>query len=217
MALSEDHDGFGPGSIAALQNVSRETFDHISAFLDELAIRGKEMNLMGPAEGRHLWRRHVWDSLQLLPFLPHDTLRIADMGSGAGFPGMILACALRGVPGAKVSLIEKSPKKCAFLSGCVRRLDLPAEVIRQSLDQPPETPYPVVVARALAPADRLLGYAADWMRPDGLALFLKGASISSELTAARESWTFDYESHMSRSGPDGRILKVTSIRRRAST
>jgi len=209
-----DEDGFGPDQIGALSDVSRETLTRVDGFLQRLTRASRDMNLIGPSENRRIWRRHVWDSLQLLDFLPGGPVRIADLGSGAGFPGLVLAIALAPREGTHVTLVDKSPKKADFLRGCAEDLGLPVSVLCQRLDDPPAERFPILTARALAPAVRLLGYANTWMRKDGFALFLKGSGASSELTAAGESWTFAAETHMSRSDPDGRILKVASIRRR---
>jgi 16S rRNA (guanine527-N7)-methyltransferase len=213
-----DEDGFGPDDLVRLVSVSRETLTRVRRFLDVLDEWRTRINLIGPGEGRHIWRRHVLDSLQLADLLGHDDLAIADLGSGAGFPGLILACAMAERPGASVTLVEKSVRKCQFLEAAVVAVGLPAKVLNQRLEDPaPRERFDVVTARALAPLPRLLGYAHAWLKPSGKALLMKGRDAVAELTLARESWTFDLSTRTSLSSPEGQILAVSALKpRRAS-
>jgi 16S rRNA (guanine527-N7)-methyltransferase len=206
-----DEDGFGPEDVLRLIHVSRETLSKISAFLGVLGEWRERINLIGPGEGRHIWRRHVLDSLQLTEQIGPADSEVADLGTGAGFPGLVLACALAGRPGASIALVEKSPRKSEFLEAAIKRADLPARVLTQRLEDPPPKKFDVVTARALAPLPRLLGYAQGWLKPSGKALLVKGRGAVEELTLARESWTFDVSIRPSLSSPEGQILTVSAL------
>lgn len=211
----KDEDGFGPEDVVRQTGVSRETLARIRAYLAVLDDWRERINLIGPGEGRHLWRRHVLDSLQLLKEIFPTDLRVADLGSGAGFPGLVMACALAEREGASVTLVEKSVRKSQFLEAAIAATGLPARVLNQRLEDPPPVErFDVVTARALAPLPRLLGYAHAWLKPSGKALLMKGRDGVKELTLARESWTFEMSSRPSLSSPEGRILTVSDLRPR---
>ena len=209
-----DEDGFGPEDVVRLTGVSRETFQKISAYLELLDRWRERINLIGPAEGRHLWRRHVLDSLQLLQYISAEDKSVADLGSGAGFPGLILACALADKAGAAVTLVEKSPRKSEFLRAVGKEVGLPVAVLTIRLEDAPGVLFDVVTARALAPLPKLLGFADAWLKPSGKALLMKGRDTEAELAEAREAWTFDLSTLDSLSSPEGRVLRVSSLRSR---
>ncbi len=210
-----DEDGFGPEDVVRETGVSRETLARIRAYLAVLDDWRERINLIGPGEGRHLWRRHVLDSLQLLKDFFLTDLRVADLGSGAGFPGLVLACALAEREGASVTLVEKSVRKSQFLEAAIAAVGLPARVLNLRLeDAPPKEKFDVVTARALAPLPKLLGYAHGWLKPSGKALLMKGRDAVKELTPARESWTFEMSIRPSLSSPEGQILTVSNLRPR---
>ena len=210
-----DVDGFGPVYVVGETGVSRETLARIRAYLAVLDDWRERINLIGPGEGRHLWRRHVLDSLQLLKDFFSTDLRVADLGSGAGFPGLVLACALAEREGASVTLVEKSVRKSQFLEAAIAAVGLPARVLNQRLEDPAQKErFDVVTARALAPLPKLLGYAHGWLKPSGKALLMKGRDAVKELTLARESWTFEMSSRPSLSSPEGQILTVSNLRPR---
>lgn len=209
-----DEDGFGPEDVLRLTGVSRETFQRVSGYLDLLDRWRERINLIGPGEGRHLWRRHVLDSLQLVEQISFEDKSVADLGSGAGFPGLILGCALAERSGASVTLVEKSPRKSEFLKAVGKELGLPVSVLTIRLEDAPGALFDVVTARALAPLPKLLGFAASWLKPSGKALLMKGRDTATELAEAREDWTFDLSILDSQSSPEGRVLKVSSLRPR---
>ena len=209
-----DEDGFGPDDVIRLTGVSRETFERVSGYLDLLDRWRERINLIGPGEGRHLWRRHVLDSLQLVEQISSEDKSVADLGSGAGFPGLILACALAERSGASVTLVEKSPRKSEFLRAAGKELGLPVSVLTIRLEDAPGALFDVVTARALAPLPKLLGFAASWLKPSGKALLMKGRDTATELAEAREAWTFDLSILDSQSSPEGRVLRVSSLRSR---
>lgn len=209
-----DEDGFGPADVRRITGISDDTFGRVQGYLRLLAEWRERINLIGPGEGRHLWRRHVLDSLQLLEYISEGDKSLADLGSGAGFPGLILACAMAEKPGASVTLVEKSPRKSEFLRAVGKELGLPASVLTIRLEDFPGTRFDVVTARALAPLPKLLGYASDWLKPSGKALLMKGRDTAAELAEAREAWTFELSTLDSLSSPEGRVLKVSSLRSR---
>ena len=213
-----DEDGFGPDDVVRLTSVSHETLGRIRRYLALLDAWRERINLIGPGEGRHLWRRHVLDSAQLLKEISPDVKSVADLGSGAGFPGLILACALAEREGASVALVEKSPRKSQFLEAASREIGLPARVVNLRIEEgAPEAPkerYDLITARALAPLPKLLGFAASWLKPSGKALLMKGRDTAAELAEARETWDFDITQRESLSSPEGRVLSVSSLRPR---
>lgn len=208
---AQDEDGFGPEDAVALTGVSRETLARVRSYLGVLDVWRERINLIGPGEGRHLWRRHVLDSLQLIEQISPDDLAVADLGSGAGFPGLVIACALAERPGARVTLVEKSVRKSDFLVAVIAELGLPARVLNARIEDAPREKYDLVTARALAPLPKLLGYGYAWLKPSGKALLMKGKDAEAELAEARRDWTFEMSDRASLSSPEGRVLKVSSI------
>lgn len=183
----------------------------LETFRQRLAEANEHMNLVGPATMPDYWSRHVLDSAQLLDHAP-DALTWADLGAGAGFPGVVLAILLKGRPDAHVWLIDSLGKRCRFLQAVVDELDLPATVIWGRAEEQ-EVAVDVVTARAVAAMDKLLGYAQPYFDGGAQALFLKGETVETELTEAWKSWRFEAEWVPSRSDPRGRVVKVGSVRR----
>ena len=208
---AHDEDGFGPEDAIRLTGVSRETLERVRSYLAVLDQWRERINLIGPGEGRHLWRRHVLDSLQLIEQISLDDLSVADLGSGAGFPGLVIACALAERPGASVTLVEKSPRKSEFLEAAIAAQGLPARVLNVRIEDPPRQKFDLVTARALAPLPKLLGYAHGWLKPSGKALLMKGRDVAAEVAEAREAWTFEMSDRASLSSPEGRVLGISSI------
>lgn len=203
-----DEDGFTLDDAIRLAGVSRETASRISRYTAALDDWRGRLNLIGPGEGKHLWKRHVFDSLQIVPLIRPDETSIADLGTGAGFPGIVLACAF---PEREVALVEKSPKKCEFLRAAVLAAGLSARVVNQRTEDPVPKRYDLVVARALSPLPKLLGQACPWLKANGRSLFIKGQGVFSEISQARDSWSFDLESHVSQTNPEGQILAISKL------
>lgn len=183
----------------------------LDGFLDRLIEMNAVMNLVGPDTLADFWGRHAWDSAQLL-HVKRDALTWADLGAGAGFPGLVLAILLKGRPGAHVWLVESLGKRCRFLESMVDALALPATVVNgRAEDQ--RLKVDVVTARAVAPMERLLGYAQPYVAAGGQGLFLKGQRAEDELRDARKTWQVEAELLPSASDPRGRIVHVRSLRR----
>lgn len=183
----------------------------LDRFLQRLTEANAVMNLVGPDSLPDFWNRHAWDSAQVFHVKP-EALTWADLGAGAGFPGVVLAILLKGQPGAQVWLVESLAKRCRFLQSIIDELDLPATVVNgRAEDQ--RLKVDVVTARAVAPMDKLLGYAQPYIAAGGQGLFLKGQRVADELLQARKSWHFDAELLPSASDERGRIVLVRSLRR----
>jgi 16S rRNA (guanine527-N7)-methyltransferase len=181
----------------------------LETFRRRLAEANEHMNLVGPATMPDYWSRHVLDSAQLLDHAP-DALTWADLGAGAGFPGVVLAVLLKDRPDAHVWLIDSLGKRCRFLQAVVDELDLPATVIWGRAEAQ-DVEVDVVTARAVAAMDKLLGYAQPYFDSGAQGLFLKGETVETELTEAWKSWRFEAECLPSRSDPRGRVVKVGSV------
>ena len=184
----------------------------LQILLDRLTETNAVMNLVGPDSIADYWSRHALDSAQLLEHAP-DALTWADLGAGAGFPGVVLAILLKGRVGAHVWLIDSLGKRCRFLEAIVAELDLPATVINGRAEMQ-TLKVDVVTARALAPMVKLLGYAQPYMARGAQGLFLKGEKAETELQTAWASWTFEADLSVSRSDPRGRIVSVRSLHAR---
>ncbi len=209
MPAPEPAEPFGPEDFAARTGVSRETLARLKAYVGLLEDWNAQHNLVSKASLEDVWRRHVWDSAQLAPFVPASAKTLADLGSGAGFPGLVLAELLRGR--VKVSLFEATGKKAEFLRAAAARIGLDVEVRNERIEAARLPPFDVVTARALAPLDKLLGYAQPLADRRTVCLFLKGQSLASELTEARKSWRMKALQHQSATDPSGVILEVREL------
>lgn len=203
--------------IAALKlaPVSRETEDRLDRYIVLLREWQAKTNLVAPSTLPQLWTRHIADSLQLVDLAP-TAKRWADLGSGGGFPGVVLACAMAETPGAGVHLVERIAKKAAFLREAIRITASPGVVhlaeIGDNVDRI-TGPVDCVTARALAPLHQLIGFAEPLMREGAKALFLKGQDVEAELTEAAKYWNIQPQLHRSRTG-DGWIVELASVERR---
>jgi len=208
-----DKDGFGPENLSELASVSRETLSRIETVIGLLDDWRTRHNLIGPNEMGQIWRRHVWDSLQLLPHVSMDS-NVVDLGSGAGFPGLILSATMIET-GGHLTMVESVGKKCAFLRAAIEAANLPASVHQGRVEASGDIPASCVTARAFAPLPKLLDYAAPWLERGAVAVLPKGNRWEDELTKAKESWKFAYDVIPSQSG-DGVILKISEVSRGGS-
>src|SRR5882757_5602410 len=208
----------GPDKAAALAltPVSRETEVRLDRYAELLLEWQAKTNLVAPSTLPNLWTRHISDSLQLLTLAP-SAKAWADLGSGGGFPGVVLACALAETPGAQVHLVERNAKKAAFLREALRITSSPGKVhladIGDSVDRM-TGPVDCVTARALAPLHQLLGFAEPLVGEGAKALFLKGQDVEAELTEATKYWKIEAKLHSSRTGGHGWIVELDRIERR---
>ena len=200
----------------ALTPVSRETEARLDAYVDLLGQWQAKTNLVAPSTLPQLWTRHIADSLQLLALAPHAK-RWVDFGSGGGFPGVVLACALAEREGASVQLVERNAKKAAFLREAIRITGGAGTVILSDIGDYVDSlqaPIDCVTARAVAPLHMLLDYAAPLMTRGAKALFLKGQDVESELTEATKYWIIEPRLHPSRTGGHGWVVELNQLERR---
>ena len=203
---------FGPDSFAAASGVSRETLARLKAYVALLGEWNARHNLVSAASLADVWRRHVWDSAQLLPLIPETAKSLVDLGSGAGFPGLVLACFLRERPVFRTVLTESVAKKCRFLEAAAARMEIAVEVRNARIEAAKPETFDVVTARACAPLVKLLGYAQQFQGSKTVNLFLKGQSIEAELTEAHKSWIMRVVRHPSLTDPSGTILDIRELR-----
>jgi 16S rRNA (guanine527-N7)-methyltransferase len=202
-------DPFGPQEFQAKTGVSRETLARLKAYVGLLEDWSSRHNLVSRNSLAHVWHRHMWDSAQLAPLVPSAATTLADLGSGAGFPGLVLAALLCGR--VEVTLVESIRKKAEFLAAAARRMDLSVRVENRRIEEA-KGPFDVITARALAPLDKLLGYAQQIAGRQTICLFPKGQSLGVELTEARKSWRMKALQHKSVTDPSGIILEVREFR-----
>jgi 16S rRNA (guanine527-N7)-methyltransferase len=208
-----------PAEFQAATDVSRETLTRLEAYLALLRRWQRAINLVAMDTLDDAWRRHVFDSAQLFPHLPvRPGAQIFDLGSGAGFPGLVLAILAAGVGrAATVHLVDSDTRKAAFLLDVIAATGLtPAQasvhaVRAETLAASHAGAADAVTARALAPLAELLPLAAPLLAPGGICLFLKGARAGPELTAAGETWKMRVDRIPSRSDPSGVILRLQDI------
>jgi 16S rRNA (guanine527-N7)-methyltransferase len=200
----------------ALTPVSRETEARLDRYVSLLVEWQVKTNLVSPSTLPSLWTRHISDSLQLLALAP--TAKVwADLGSGGGFPGVVLACAMAEISGATVHLVERNAKKAAFLREALRVTNAPGAVHVMDIGDIVDSivgKVDCVTARALAPLHQLIGFAEPLVGQGAKALFLKGQDVEAELTEATKYWNIRYRLHSSRTGGHGWIVDLDQIERR---
>jgi 16S rRNA (guanine527-N7)-methyltransferase len=202
-----DVEGFAP-----LLGVSRETVAKLDRYLALLTTWQRAINLVGKSTLSDPWRRHILDSAQLCRFLPERTVEVADLGSGAGLPGVIMAIMTTTV---HVHLVEADGRKAQFLREVVRRLDLTNVSVHAARIESLTLQVDVVTARALAPLAKLLPLAAPLLVPDGRMIFLKGANVPAELAEARATWFMREQCVPSLADLHGCVVILDEVRRRA--
>ena len=198
-------------SFAAASGATPAQLADLCRFLDMLAAGNAVMNLVGPATIPDFWNRHAWDSAQLVGVAPAAKVW-ADLGAGAGFPGLVLAALFKGRDGFHVHLVESMAKRCRFLDQVVGELGLPATVHNERAENL-KLPVDIVTARACAPLHRLLGYARPYFQAGAQGLFLKGQDVTAELEEAAKHWDFEADTVPSRSDERGRIVRVRRLGR----
>ncbi len=198
-------------SFQAASGCSDQALADLESYRSYLADWNQRMNLIGPATLDIYWNRHAWDSAQLLRLAP-DALTWADLGTGAGLPGIVLAILGKDRPGFHVHLVESMAKRCRFLTEVVTGLQLPATV-HQSRAEDLSLAVDIVTARACAPLSRLLGYGRPYLRRGAVALFLKGQDVGAELEDAAKSWDFEADVLPSLSDVRGQIVRVRRLGR----
>jgi 16S rRNA (guanine527-N7)-methyltransferase len=194
--------------------VAAETMDRLKCYADLLEKWQKKINLVGSKTVTDLWQRHMYDSAQLFLLLPKPDCRIMDFGSGAGFPGLVLA--IMGC--SQVTLVESDGRKCAFLAEAMRVTGTgsAAHLDHRRIEDVPPTSIDVVTSRAMAPLGKLLDLAEPFLSEDSICLFLKGKRVDEELTPAAKNWMMRVSKIQSQTDPSGVILKLENVVRRTS-
>ena len=200
-----------PEGFQAATDVSRETLERLRAYAALLGKWQARINLVSRASLDDLWRRHMLDSAQLAPLLPADATVLTDLGSGAGFPGLVVAI----ITGRTTHLIESDARKAAFLREAIRIVEATAIVHNARIETLDPWPADAILARALAPLSDLIGLASRFFLKNRetapICLFLKGANVDRELTDAQKMWSMRHEALRSASDPSGRILRIWDI------
>jgi 16S rRNA (guanine527-N7)-methyltransferase len=198
-----------PEEFAAAANVSRETLARLERYAALLVKWNRSINLVGRGTIEDLWRRHMLDSAQLLPLIPDSTTSLADLGSGAGFPGLVLAiCGVQ-----NVHLIESDRKKSVFLREVARETGTEVKIHNCRIEEVESFQVDIVTTRALAPLPKLLDMACPFVHKHSILLFLKGKLVDRELTDAAKEWIMRVDRIPSHTDPEGTILRLEAISR----
>lgn len=195
-------------------NVSRETVAQLDMFVDLLRKWTTRINLVSRSTLDSAWTRHILDSGQLLDLCPEKARHWADLGTGGGFPGVVLAMLSRErAPHLWFTLVESDQRKAAFLNVAVQTFELPAVIRAERIEDTGPLAADVVSARALAPLPALLGYTKRHLAERGIGLFLKGAGVNTEIAESLERWRFSVQKHPSRTDPEAVVLEIGEIER----
>ncbi len=200
--------GINSVSRETLAALSGDTMDRLGTFVRLVLHWNRSINLLGRSDEALIWDRHVTDALQLGPLIPGQVTRAIDIGSGGGFPALVLSL----VHGLEWDLVEADHRKAAFLREAARLTRAPVRVHAARAEQVGLVPAALVTARAFAPLDRLLSVAGPLLAPGGLCLLPKGREVGSELTNAQRRWHMRVEQVASRTSPDGVILAISELR-----
>jgi 16S rRNA (guanine527-N7)-methyltransferase len=210
----------GATDFAQAFGVSRETLGRLETYAELLRTWQKTINLVAPSTVDDVWHRHFADSAQLMPLAPVGAVRWLDLGTGAGFPGLVVGILLAERGGSRLTLVESDARKCAFLREVVRQtglgplvaVDILADRIETAANTTKVGIVDVISARALAPLDRLLGWCLPFFGPTTVALLPKGRDVEAELASARRMWAFEADLVVSQTMADGRIVAVRDLR-----
>ena len=193
--------------------VSHETIHNLSTYEMMLVEWNEKFNLVAASTLPQIWTRHFSDSAQLMRYIPDSAKTVADMGAGAGFPGLVLAILAKGSERAlHVTEIESTGKKADFLQAVVGKLQLNVTVRRERVEAIRNFRADIVTARAMKALPELLKYANYLIHKDTVCLFPKGKALSEELTEAKKYWTFSDEIHPSLSDESGSVLVLRGLR-----
>ncbi len=195
-------------------NVSRETLERLETYHQLLLHWNPRINLVSRGSASQIWQRHFHDSAQLLALAPEGAEAWADLGSGGGFPGLVIAImANESRPHLRLSLVESDQRKATFLRAVIREAGLSSEVLCSRIEAVDPLAADVISARALAPLPTLLPLVQRHLAPGGRALFQKGGQYRGELAEALETWRFDCEEYPSETDPEAVILAIGGIER----
>lgn len=195
-------------------NVSRETIDRLETYAELLRKWNPKINLVSKSTIYDLWSRHIMDSAQIYSLAPHTVGHWVDLGSGGGFPGLVIAImAADQKSPQKTTLVESDARKCAFLRTVIRETEANAVVLNERIETLPSLAADILSARALGSLELLLSFADRHLAKTGTAIFPKGASWEKEMADAQSKWKFDYELVKSETESGPVIMKITGVSR----
>jgi len=189
-------------------DLNKTQVDKIDFYLSYLIEHNKHTNLVGKSTIENIWDRHVLDCLQLTKYIINKKLKILDLGTGAGLPGVLFSIAGY----QKVLMVDSVKKKTDFVRKIIKELSLTAKIQNKRIEKTPTSQHDIIVSRALAPLVKLLTYARMYSNKNTTSLFLKGRNAISEIDIASKVYFFEFEKIKSLSSNDGCVLKINNIR-----
>ena len=189
-------------------NLNRKQVEKIEFFLTTIIKHNKHTNLIGKSTLENFWERHVLDCLQLTKYINNKKLKILDLGTGAGLPGILLSI----VGYQKVLMIDSVKKKTEFVKTIIKELSLSSKILNKRIEKSPISQHDIIVSRALAPLIKLLTYARMYSNKNTTSLFLKGRNVNSEIKMAKRNFFFDFKKFESISNGDGWVLQINNIK-----
>ncbi len=201
-------------TVNGLPNVSRETNERLNIYADLLRKWNPSINLVSKSTIETLWQRHIVDSAQVFDLGPHPVAHWADLGSGGGFPGLVVAImAMEQASPQKTTLVESDARKCTFLRTVIRETGANASVVNDRIENIPPLDADILSARALADLTTLLAFAERHLNAQGLAIFPKGVQWQKEVEEAQSKWRFDFQFAKSETETGPVILRITGVSR----
>lgn len=197
--------------------VSRETFSRLEVYANELKRWNPKINIVAPNSLNEIWERHIVDSLQTASFLPDKLTNWVDVGSGGGFPGLVLAAHLNEQHDFSMTLVESDQRKCTFLRTCARLMGIDVTVIAERIENTDIQKADIISARALASLDKLLDLTLPLAHEHTTYIFPKGKNWKNELTIAQEYWQMKVQRHQSITDEDAQILVLNEVRKNAKS
>ena len=188
--------------------LNKTQVDKIDFYLSSIIEHNKHTNLIGKSTIENIWDRHVLDCLQLTKYIINKKLKILDLGTGAGLPGVLFSI----VGYQKVLMVDSVKKKTDFVRKIIKELSLTAKIQNKRIEKSPTSQHDIIVSRALAPLVKLLTYARMYSNKNTTSLFLKGRNATSEIDIASKVYFFEFEKIKSLSSDDGCVLKINNIR-----
>ena len=194
--------------VVSQYNLNKKQVEKIEFFITSVINYNKHTNLIGKSTVENFWERHVLDCLQLTKYINNKKLKILDLGTGAGLPGILLSI----VGYQKVLMIDSVKKKTEFLKTIIKELSLSSKILNKRIEMAPISQHDIIVSRALAPLIKLLTYARMYSNKNTTSLFLKGRNVNNEIDKAMKEYFFDFEKIESISSGDGCILQIKNIK-----